>query len=298
MESVEIVSLDLRYEECRMKNATAERALLASISEYGLREALQGADADGSRILLDGFKRYRCAKKLGIGLVPYASLGADEALAIVRLLQIGNSRNLNILEQARLIEQLRKAHKMSVWEIANLLERSKSWVSVRCGLIDQMSEVVLSRIFAGEFPVYAYMYTLRQFMRINGISKQEIEDFVCLLAGQGLSLREIEMLAHGYFKGPAELREQIAKGDIAWSLKRMKETAVPAAGCNEFERSMLRDLEIVKRYMERIKCKSKDRRLRSNAFYVEANMLCGSILKQIDGFSKAVGDLHDRSGKT
>jgi len=297
MESVEIGSLDLRYEECRMKNATAERALLASISEYGVREALQGADADGSRILLDGFKRYRCAKKLGIGFVPYVSLGADEALAIVRLLQIGNSRNLNILEQARLVEELRRTHKMGVWEIANLVERSKSWVSVRCGLIDQMSEAVLARIFSGEFPVYAYMYTLRQFMRINGISKQEVEDFVCLLAGQGLSLREIEMLAHGYFKGPAELREQIAKGDIAWSLKKMKETAAPAAGCNEFERGMLRDLEIVKRYMERIIWKNKDRRLKSNSFYAEANMLCGSILKQIDGFSSAVGDLHDRSGK-
>jgi len=280
-----------------MKNATAERALLASISEYGVREALQGADADGSRILLDGFKRYRCAKKLGIGFVPYVSLGADEALAIVRLLQIGNSRNLNILEQARLVEELRRTHKMGVWEIANLVERSKSWVSVRCGLIDQMSEAVLARIFSGEFPVYAYMYTLRQFMRINGISKQEVEDFVCLLAGQGLSLREIEMLAHGYFKGPAELREQIAKGDIAWSLKKMKETAAPAAGCNEFERGMLRDLEIVKRYMERIIWKNKDRRLKSNSFYAEANMLCGSILKQIDGFSSAVGDLHDRSGK-
>jgi hypothetical protein len=298
MENVEITSLDLRYEECRMKNATAERGLLASISQYGFREALQGADTDGRRILLDGFKRYRCAKKLGIGFVPYASLGADEALAIVRLLQMGNSRNLNILEQARLVEELRKTHKMNVSEIANLLERSKSWVSVRCGLIDQMSEAVLERIFAGEFPVYAYMYTLRQFMRINRISKREIEEFVCSVAGQGLTLREIEMLAHGYFKGPAELREQITKGDIGWSLRRMKESAAPASGCNEFERALLRDLEIVKRYMERIHWKGKDKRLKNNTFYAQANLLCESILNQIDAFGRTVGDLHDRSGKT
>lgn len=298
MESVEIVSLDLRYEECRMKNTTAEGRLLASISQHGFREALQGAETEGRRILLDGFKRYRCAKKLGIGFVPYVSLGADEALAIVRLLQIGNSRNLNILEQARLIEELRRVHKMAVWEIANLLERSKSWVSVRCGLIDQMSQAVLARIFAGEFPVYAYMYTLRQFMRINGVSKQAVEEFVGLVAGQGLSLREIEMLAHGYFKGPRELREQIENGDIAWSLRRMKETAAPAVGCNEFERAMLRDLQIVKRYMERVSWKSKDKRLKSNSFYAEANLLCESILKQIEGFAGAIEDLNDRSGKT
>jgi hypothetical protein len=102
IEEVELSSLDLRFEGCRIKSAAVERGLLASISEHGVREALQGSDSGGIRILLDGFKRYRCAKKLGIGIVPYLSLGADEALAIIRLLQIGNSKNLNILEQARL----------------------------------------------------------------------------------------------------------------------------------------------------------------------------------------------------
>jgi hypothetical protein len=61
---------------------------------------------------------------------------------------------------------------------------------------------------------------------------------------------------------------------------------------------MLRDLEIVKRYMERVTCKSKDKYLKSNSFCAEANLLCGSILKLIDAFGRAVGDLHDRSGKT
>jgi hypothetical protein len=45
------------------------------------------------------------------------------------------------------------------------------------------------------------MYTLRQFMRMNGVRKQDIEDFVVALAGKRLSLREIEQLAHGYFRG-------------------------------------------------------------------------------------------------
>jgi hypothetical protein len=296
IESVEIGSLDLRYESCRMKNAAVERGLLASISEHGVREALQGADAAGSRVLLDGFKRYRCAKKLRIGIVPYLSLGADEALAIIRLLQIGNSKNLNILEQARLIEELRTVHKMCVWDIANLLERSKSWVSVRSGLIIGMSECVLNKIFAGEFPVYAYMYTLRRFMRVNGVSRQEVDEFVASVAGQGLSLREIETLAHGYFKGPPELREQIQSGDIAWGLKRIKEASQPR-GCNEFERSVLRDLEIVNRCMEKLGWKSRDKRLKSNSFYAEANLLAGGILKQMERFSRAMEALYDRSGR-
>ena len=71
IEQVEISSLDLRYEACRMKSPGGEKVLLGSILEHGIRDPLQGVDTNAVRILLDGFKRYRCAKRLGIGIVPY-----------------------------------------------------------------------------------------------------------------------------------------------------------------------------------------------------------------------------------
>ncbi|RZB35720.1 MAG: hypothetical protein SRB2_02847 [Desulfobacteraceae bacterium Eth-SRB2] len=55
--------------------------------------------------------------------------------------------------------------------------------------------------FSGHFPVYAYMYTLRPFIRMNGINKKEVDIFVSSVAGKNLSIRDIEILAHGYFKG-------------------------------------------------------------------------------------------------
>jgi hypothetical protein len=39
------------------------------------------------RILLNGFKRYRCAKRLNHHTVPYVSLGPDEAAGIVQLMR-------------------------------------------------------------------------------------------------------------------------------------------------------------------------------------------------------------------
>jgi len=38
------------------------------------------------------------------------------------------------------------------------------------------------------------MYVLRQFMRMNGVRKRDIEDFVVALAGKKLSVREAERL--------------------------------------------------------------------------------------------------------
>jgi hypothetical protein len=54
---------------------------------------------------------------------------------------------------------------LSAADIAAALSRSKAWVSVRLGLLAQMSEPVRRQLFAGAFPVYGYMYTLRPFMR-------------------------------------------------------------------------------------------------------------------------------------
>jgi hypothetical protein len=57
LEQVEISNLDLRYQGCRMRCPGAEKALLLSTLEKGIRDPLQDFDSEPSRILLDGFKR-------------------------------------------------------------------------------------------------------------------------------------------------------------------------------------------------------------------------------------------------
>lgn len=296
LQNVEISTFNLRYQSYRMRYEGAERVLLASISEQGIRDPLEGVDTNNERILLNGFKRYRCAQKLGIRIVPYVSLGTDEAMGIIKLIRISNSKSLSILEQAKLIDDLKNVHKMGTAEIAEKLERSKAWVSVRTGLIDEMSECVREKIFSGKFPVYSYMYTLRQFRRINRATRAEVDEFVNSVTGQSLSIREIERLAYGYFKGSEEFRTQIKSGNIAWALARQKEENLN--DCNESERDLIRDLEITQKYIQRVAYKSNISKMKSNSFFAQVNILAGGILRQIDIFSKAVRDLYDRSGKT
>ena len=296
-QDVEITSFDLRYESCRMKHAGEEKALVASIVEHGIREPLQGVDSGEARILLNGFKRYRCARKLGLAMVPYVSLGCDEAFGIIQLIRIANSRSLSMLEQARLIDELRSVHAMGVSEIARLLERSNGWVSMRVGILREMSACVMDKIFSGDFPVYAYMYTLRRFMRMNGAGKKDVDEFVDAVAGKHLSIRDIELLAHGYFRGSNEFREQIKKGDIRWGLNLLKEQVRYDDACTDAERRTLRDLEISQKYMQRVTCMVKDGRCGSNAFYAQAHLVAGGILRCLDMFTRAIKEFHDRSGQ-
>ena len=308
IQEVEISSFDLRYEGYRMKSPTAEKTLLTSILENGIREPLQGVDIDTpestesleSRILLNGFKRYRCAKKLSIDIVPYSSLGNDEAFGIITLLRIANSKNLTILEQAKLIDELNKVHKLSVDQMAQLLEKSKGWVSMRLGLIEQMSEIVMEKIFKGQFPAYSYMYSLRPFIRMNEIKKKEIEEFVCLASGKDLSIRDLDILAHGYFDGGEDLREQLKNGDISWALNHLKEKEKAGAtdDCTELERRVLRELETLRYSMGKINYHSGDNRLKSPCFCAQAHSLLGGILKQMASFTRCLEVFYDRIGQT
>ncbi len=297
-QEVELSALDLRYESYRMKNPALEGRLLASIARRGIEEPIEGVERSDRSILLNGFKRYRCASKLGIRVAPYASLAEDEAVGILNLLRVSNDRSLTILEQARFIDELRQMHQLTVADIAGELSRSKAWVSMRLGLIGEMTAAVRERIFSGGFPVYPYMYTLRQFMRMNGVSKQDIEDFVVALSGKKLSVREIEQLAHGYFRGPVSFREAIREGHTALVLDRMGQVPQDPDGSSEFERVLLKDLEITHKYMQRSMGKSEDRRLKTRAFQAQAHLLTAGILSQSRAFVEVMRKLHDRCGQT
>ncbi|MDO8597863.1 MAG: hypothetical protein Q7R45_14730 [Sulfuricaulis sp.] len=294
---VELSQLDLRYESCRLKHAAREERLLGSIAERGIEEPLEGVDVGETRILLNGFKRHRCARKLGIAVVPYASLGRDEAAGIIGLLRIAHDKGLSILEQAAFIDELKHARNLSLAQIAAELSRSKAWVCVRLGLIGEMSPAVRQKLFAGFFPVYSYMYTLRPFMRLNGGAK-EVERFVSALSGQRLSGREIEFLAQGYFRGPESFRQEIDQGNVALALERMKQVPPRCAGCSELEGAMLNDLELVQRYMLRVVDKSEDQRLASGPFHAQSYLLAAGIISREPAFLAAVRRLHDRGGQT
>lgn len=295
---VELAGLDLRYESFRLKVPALEERLLSSILQRGIEEPLEGVDVQATKVLLNGFKRYRCARKLRLATVPYSSLGGDEASAILELLKLSNNRTLSILEQAAFIAELKNARGLNVAEIAAELSRSKSWVTMRLGLLAEMSEPVRQKLFAGAFPVYSYMYLIRQFMRMNGVKAEQIEAFVLATSGQGLSVREVEQLAHGFFRGPDSLRQEILKGNLALPLERMRQVPQHPDGCSEFERVLLGDLELTQKYMQRVMGKSQEhQKLTSRAFHAQCHLLTAGILSRARAFLDTLRTLHDRNGQ-
>jgi hypothetical protein len=294
---IELSQLDLRYEGHRLRQRDLEDRLLASIAREGIREPLAGVVVDSVWVLLDGFKRYRCAHQLHVERVPLVRLGQDEASAIVALLSQARRSRLSVLEEARFLDEL-KARGMSLAEMADALGRSKAWVSLRLGLLEAMSPVVREKVFGGGLPVYSWIYTIAPFRRLNGVTVGQVDEFVGAVSGRGLSVRQIEQLANGFFRGPESFRQELRNGHLTLLLQQMAAVPVDPDGCSEFERILVGDLESIQKHAQRVATKSQDRRLQSRAFFVQCHLLTGSLLSRGKGFLKILQQLHDRTRQT
>lgn len=301
--NLELAHLDLRYEGYRLRQPRLEERLLPEIAQAGIREPLRGvADASGGgggAILLDGFKRLRCARKLHLGNVPFAPLGTDELEGILQLLRgSGDRHGLSQLEEARFVDELHAVRGLSVGEIAEALSRSKAWVSVRLGLLKALSPVVREALFAGDFPVHSYLYSVRPFKRLTGTSSADIDRFVQALRGQKLSVRQTDGLAHGFFRGPESFRQEILGGNLKLALQLLQESLpLDPDVCTDFERIFLADLENLQKSMLRVLTKCADPQLQSHSFMAQANLLCSAILGRSTALLQNLRSLHDRSGK-
>lgn len=296
MPEIEISHLDRRFEPLRLKDKYRENSLLQSIIANGVLQPVSCVFLPcGTVILLDGFKRVRCLEKLHLGHVQTKSLGEQEAEGIAQLIRLSIDHSLNTLEQAALLDILHTDKGMSVADIARTLDRSKSWVSIRLGMLAQMSDVARQAVFNGDFPVRNYLYTLRSFTRVKGISQEEADDFVKTVKGKQLSTREIDTLANAFFQGGESFKQQIKHGNLDWILRKMKNQSDMAENLeNKLEIKVIRNLELVQKYINHIVRSLSDPQLKSADFKHNACIIIEGILNKMDNFTKILKEFYDQ----
>jgi hypothetical protein len=230
--------------------------------------------------------------KLKIACVPVATVGADEAESILYLIRLSNEKSLNIVEQARFVDELKKNFGLGVKEIAIRLEVSNAWVSVRMGILNEMSDCIKKEVFSGRFPLRSYMYTLRQFTRVNKIPKQTVDCFVQAVAGKSLSQRNIEKLAYGYFRGNEEIKKQIEDGKLDWTLRALDDKSgfshTQQPELSREESDFVRDLELCQKYMTRVRRRLLDKKTGSPVFVKTVRLLLAGIRESLEVFRKEI----------
>jgi hypothetical protein len=138
--AVPLTSLGERYRRYRLSDPAAEAAMARSLRQYGQLSPLTACWRDGQMQLLDGFKRLMAARAswptLSVRLLEIDERTAKAA--IFGLNSIG--RRPNELEEAWIVQALVREDGMSQVEVAQLLDRHKSWVCRRLAFLERLCE--------------------------------------------------------------------------------------------------------------------------------------------------------------
>lgn len=226
---IEYSLIDLRYESYRIRNEAVEKRLFLSIERHGIHTALQGIASplqEQRVILIDGFKRCRIAVKLGITQIPVDIVANDIVPGFLALLRNDTQLPLSVLEQASFLRDLHTDFSMTLNEIAQRLDRSISWVSMRINLIAAMKDDIKEKIIFGKFPLRSYMYNLAHFTRVKE-NAADISKFIDVTSGKGYSTRDIETLSRAFFSDDTKVKEQILSGNTDWTLQMLKKEPFP-----------------------------------------------------------------------
>ena len=204
---VSLDALDLNYERLRSRSSLQEKRLLVSLEESGQQSPVivVGSSEMGRYIVIDGHKRVRALRKLKRDQAQAIIWEALPAKALVLAYQIKAGSGYSALEEAWLLHELCRGSGWTLNEAAIALDKSKSWISRRLGLVESLPEAVLDGVQKGQIGAYAAMKHLLPLARANA---KACEQLALKLSSLDLTSREIGLISahYGTGLGPAAKR--------------------------------------------------------------------------------------------
>lgn len=147
-----LAQLGQRFAALRIANPSAEASVLESMQKYGQLSPVVAnrGEGPGRYELLDGFKRFRAAQKLGFEHLKtrvFAFGARASKAAILQLNWVGKS--VNHLEEALVLVSLVREDGLTQEQAAVLVGRHKSWVCRRIALVERLCEEVQESLRLG-----------------------------------------------------------------------------------------------------------------------------------------------------
>ena len=140
-----IDELDLRFASLRLSYPAQVAQLAASVMSGGIRQPLLVATEvePEHRVLVDGFKRVRVARELGIARLSVSLLALDGPGALAMILRANPpQRGMSALEEGWVVRRLCREHGLTQERVGELLGHDQSWVSQRLRLVEHLDEAL------------------------------------------------------------------------------------------------------------------------------------------------------------
>jgi ParB/RepB/Spo0J family partition protein len=201
----EIVQIGTSYGRVRCLVPRQVEQMKASLTAHGQLTALVVVKRQGGLELIDGFKRYRAAEQMGWTMLRAVSMDVDEQAQWTAMLALNRAtHSMSVLEEALVLREM-VTMGMTQTGIGQVLNRHKSWVSRRIGLIERLHPELVEQIREGILPPGAArrllalpagnQLELATVVTHHGLGSQETELFVRLWKNADPPVRDY-LLAH------------------------------------------------------------------------------------------------------
>ena len=187
---VDLHRLELRHEDLRIVDADRRRRLIASVAEIGQQVPVVVVDDDEQLVLIDGYLRVEALRRLGRDTAAATTWPVTEAEALLHRHHLAAATGRSALEDAWLLSRLRW-HGLDLDELALRLCRSKSWVSRRLALVDEIATAVQTAVRVGIVSPHAAMKYLVPLARAN---RPQCEQLIIGLGSTRISSRDLATL--------------------------------------------------------------------------------------------------------
>lgn len=271
--SMPITRIGERFAPLRIADPVAEQAMLRSMVKYGQQTPVVVCRiADGDPELLDGFKRLRAGRQLGIKELTVRTLDVGlRACKAAMLLLNRVGRPITSMEEALVVHSLCHEDGLNQVEIATLLNCHKSWVCRRLALIERLCGEAQESIRLGLLPA-SIGAELSRLQRCNQ------EHLLAAIRKQKLTWRETREVVAALSSKPQREHEAILKDPRATVLRPDEEVFVaPAAeqGLSYPAKLLQRRLVGLERSCLEVTCLLSSTELRSFTEHEEKRLRAG-----------------------
>ena len=151
-EMLEIRQIGTRYGRVRCLLPRQVEQMKASLTAHGQLTALVLVKRPSGLELIDGFKRHRAAQQMGWTRLRATTMEVDEPGQWAAMLALNQAtHSMSVLEEALVLREM-VAMGMTQTQIGQILNRHKSWVSRRIGLIERLHPELVEQIRDGILP--------------------------------------------------------------------------------------------------------------------------------------------------
>ncbi|MGD0015573.1 MAG: ParB N-terminal domain-containing protein [Bryobacteraceae bacterium] len=199
---LDIVQIGTSYGRVRCLVPRQVEQMKATLTAHGQLTALVVVKRQSGMELIDGFKRHRAAEQMGWTTLRVMSMDVDEQGQWAAMLALNRAtHSMSVLEEALVLREM-VAMGMTQTQIGQILNRHKSWVSRRIGLIERLHPELVEQIREGMLPPGA----ARRLLSLPAGNQLELATVVM---HHGLGSQETELLVRLWKNADPPVRDYL-----------------------------------------------------------------------------------------